>query len=166
MRRLALLLALLAVPLAACGRGADGSGASGASGASGGAPSAAPTGSTGPVGAARPEVSLRRGGGFAGTQDQILVRPDGRWLRSGDGAGGGARPAGTLSAAQNAALTRMTADPALFRTTGGSTVGCADGYELTLAVGARTISWTDCGDATDRPAAAQGVADFLLSSTK
>lgn len=148
MRRLAVVLALAALPLAGCGNG------DGASGGGGGGTPAPP--------AAQP-VSLLRSGGIAGTRETVTVAPDGAWTHVGPQA----RTSGTLSADQRDRLTRMGADPALAAEAArpSAMVTCADGYDLALTVGGTTVRWLECGpDAAAPPLSAQ-IARLLADAT-
>jgi hypothetical protein len=150
-RRLAVAVLLAALPLAACGGGAD-------AGPGGGA--APSTGS-----AAAPTVLLQRFGGIAGSQDTVIVQPDGSWERT---TKAGAERGGKLASDQRDRLSRMAADPAL-RSEATRTVpksDCADAFDYALTVGATRIAWRDCGSATKVPATANGIAQLLLQSTK
>jgi hypothetical protein len=107
-------------------------------------------------------VALQRTGGFAGTQDEVVVQPDGRWTRGG-------RPGsatGRLTADRNDTLTRMTADPALRAeaTRTSPKAGCVDAFDYLLTVGDTRVAWQDCDAAP--PAVAGRIARFLLDSTK
>lgn len=144
MRRLAVVLALAALPLAGCGDGASG----------GGETPAAP--------AAQP-VSLLRSGGLAGTRETVTVDPDGAWTHVAPRT----RTSGTLSADQRDRLTRMGADPALAAEAARppAMVTCVDGYDLTLTVGGTTVRWLECGPDAAAPPVAVQIARLLAETT-
>ncbi|HEV7655878.1 MAG TPA: hypothetical protein VGP36_14260 [Mycobacteriales bacterium] len=154
MRRLAATLLLAALPLAACGGGGSTDSGPGTG-----------TGVSGDGGSAAQTVLLQRFGGIGGNQDKITVQPDGRWDRAGKA---GADRTGRLAADQREKLTRMAADPALAaeakRTVPES--DCSDAFDYALTVGSTKVAWRDCGSATKAPATANGVAQFILDSTK
>jgi hypothetical protein len=150
MRRLAVLLVLLAVPLAGCA----GTAARDPSPPTPAPPTPAPQ-----------TVTLQRTGGIAGNRDTVTVQPDGSWRRTARGT----PSTGTLTADQNDALVRMEADPALDGEAGrpSGQIECADGYHLSVTVGeTTTVQWQDCGSATTPPPVAARIATFLLNSTR
>jgi hypothetical protein len=138
--------------------------AAGCAGPSSARPSSAGPSSAGPSGGG-PQVdrlgpvTVRRTGGIAGVQDEVIVQPDGTWGR----AGSGAATRGRLPADRNATLTRMAADPALrteaTRTTPAGT--CADAFEYTVLVLDIRVMWTDCDALT--PPVASRIARFVLA---
>ncbi len=160
MRRLAAVVLLAALPLAACG-GSPGPPSAGPTTSTG---ATTPTTSTGATGTAAAEpVALQRSGGIAGSRDAVTVQPDGSWRRT---AKSGSPRTGTLSAEQRDRLTRMAGDPAL-RSEATRTVPeieCADGFDYRVTAGGTKVAWRDCGS-TKPPAVASGIAALLLNST-
>jgi hypothetical protein len=150
MRPLAVLVVLLAVPLAGCAGTAAQDPAS-------------PTPTTTPAPAPQ-TVTVQRTGGIAGIRDTVTVQPDGSWRRTARGA----PSTGTLTAGQNDALVRMEADPALAREAGrpSGQLECADGFHLSVTVGDTTVQWQDCGTASAAPPVASRIATTLLMSTR
>jgi hypothetical protein len=158
-RRWVLALAVAVLPLTGCGSQDGGSPPPGP----GGSPSSSPTPTTPTTPGALPVV-VRRGGGIAGVRDSVTVQPDGSWRRAGRT---GVPRTGTLSADQLDRLTRMAADPALPGEAGRPLPGieCADAFQYQVTAGGTTVTWQDCGSATEPPAVAAGIATFLLSTT-
>jgi hypothetical protein len=179
MRRLAVLLVLLAVPLAGCAGTAarDPSPQSPASQSSAPrtpapqthapqSPASQSPASQSPASQtpAPQTVALQRTGGIAGNRDTVTVQPDGSWRRTARG-----RPStGTLTADQNDALVRMEAELVLGGESGRrpAPIECADGYHLSVTVGETTVQWQDCGSVTTQPPVAARIATFLLDSAR
>jgi hypothetical protein len=159
MRRLAVLLVLLAVPLAGCA----GTAARDPSPQTP-APQTPASQTPAPQTPAPQTGTLQRTGGIAGNRDTVTVQPDGSWRRTARG-----RPStGTLTADQNDALVRMEAELALGDESGRrpAPIECADGYHLSVTVGDTTVQWQDCGSVTTRPPVAARIATFLLNSAR
>jgi hypothetical protein len=129
-----------------------------------GAPTASPTGGT--PGALPGPVTVRRGGGIAGLQDTVVVAPDGAWRRT--STGGRGTGSGRLAADDLAKLRALVADPRLAGE-GGRTPDpgrCADGFDYSVAVGATTVRYLECGQASTRPAVASAVVRLVLAAAR
>lgn len=118
-----------------------------------------------PGAAGLPRVTLRRTGGFAGVFQTLVVRPDGGWTWTDGPETGGPSKTGQLTAAQRTELARLAADPALAAEASSKRGApkCNDGFLYTLAVGARTVVWGDCGAVT--PPTATAITNLLATAT-
>ena len=126
------------------------------------APTTAPP-ETSPAAPAGPVTGVR-GGGIAGLEDTIVVRPDGSWRRT---ARTGAATTGRLPAGELAKLRALAADPRLAAEAGRPVdLGdCADAFEYSVAVGTTTVRYSECPPGPDRAVTAAAIVRLVLTST-
>jgi hypothetical protein len=165
--RLALAIAILAVPttLTACGPAASqdsrataattgaGSESSGPAPTSTAAPATPASGGSGQGGKSLTgTVTMQRSGGLAGVMQGVEIASDGTWTYT-DRRAGTVRH-GRLSQLERDRLARSLADPALAREQAASgPVGvCSDGYLYQITWGSSRTQFVWCGSVGNRPA--------------
>lgn len=126
------------------------------SGSSGAPPAATTSAATGP-----PGVSLTRSGGIAGVNQTIVIGADGAWTYTDKRSS--ATSSGQFTPAQVMQLAQLILDPRVAQEVlmSSGTV-CNDTFDYTLAVGAQSTTFEDCGE--DRPAI-QAMLTFIADNT-
>ena len=127
-------------------------------------PAPAPTGGRVPPTGDEPLVTVLRTGGFAGVNDRIEVRANGRWSKV-DRAG--VTRTGQLSPGQLERLTAAVRDPDLAgeKLSNASHSSCRDAYNYAVTVGALTVSYVDCPTDAGRPRRAMAIVAEVLAAT-
>jgi hypothetical protein len=131
----------------------------------GGAPApdstAAPSATASAATTGLPGVSLTRSGGFAGVNQTIVIGADGSWTYTDTRAS--TTTSGQFTPAQVVQLAQLALDPRVAQEVliSSDTV-CSDTFHYTLAVGAQSATFEDCGQS--RPAV-QAMLTFITDNT-
>jgi hypothetical protein len=111
-----------------------------------------------------PAITVRRTGGLAGVDDQLVVDTDGAWVTT-DKAGG--RRTGHLTAANVAAVRALATDPHLATEADRPTTAtrCQDAFDYAVTIGAVRIRYADCPTDAARPRATIALVSRLRQAT-
>jgi hypothetical protein len=115
------------------------------------------TGTDGPsatvtAGNALPRITIRRTGGFAGVDDQLVVEPNGAWTATDKL---DKRRSGQLTPDQVAAVRALATAPARAGEAGHSAglTNCMDAFTYAVTIGSEQIGYVDCPSDSGLPAA-------------